>query len=134
MSTNNIVEQRIREAGLRLTPQRRVVLSAFDGEHLSAGEVYDRVRRELPSLARATAYNALSDLVEAGLLQIIEVKGARLYDTNLDPSHHHFHCRRCGGIYDVDVEGELGISGDEEFTVDRRTVVFTGLCPRCAED
>jgi Fe2+ or Zn2+ uptake regulation protein len=92
------------------------------------------VQHELPSLARATVYNALADLAEAGLLQVIEGEGARLYDPNLDPNHHHFHCRRCGGIYDVDVEGELGISGDEEFTVDRRTVMFTGLCPRCAED
>lgn len=132
MDTDKTVEQRIRETGLRLTQQRQEVLSVFDGEHLSAGEVYDRVGREQPSLVRATVYNALSDLAEAGLLQVIEIKGVRLYDPNLDPNHHHFHCRDCGGIYDVHVEGNLDIS-DEEFTVDRRTVVFTGLCPRCAE-
>lgn len=127
------VEQSLRDARLRLTPQRRVVLSVFNGEHLSAPEVYERVQGKLPSLARATVYNALSNFVRAGLLQIIEVKGERLYDPNLDPSHHHFYCRRCGGVYDVHIEGDPSISNAEEFTVDRRTIVFTGLCPCCEE-
>lgn len=127
----------MREAGLRVTPQRRAVWSAFgDGEdgHLAADEVFARARRGLPELSRATIYNTLAAFVEAGMLQAVESRGAVLYDPNPDPDHHHFRCRSCERLYDVPVEGveELRISGREEFVVDRKTVLLRGLCPLCS--
>lgn len=131
------MSERLRGAGLRVTPQRRAVWSAFEnGEsgHLTADQVFERARRELPELARATVYNSLSDLVRAGLLQVVEGRGAVLYDPNLDPSHQHFRCRNCDRLYDVHIEGveQLRISEEEQFTVDEKTVLFGGLCPRCS--
>ncbi len=127
--------ERLREAGLRVTPQRRAVWSAFEhGEsgHLTADEVFEKARGELPELARATVYNALGELVRAGLLQMVEGRGAALYDPNPDPTHHHFRCQVCDRLYDVHVEGleELRIIGGG-FEVDRKTITFTGTCPDC---
>src|SRR5919112_544530 len=104
----NHVEQRLRMAGLRVTPQRRAVWAAFrEGErgHLTADEVYEVARRELPELSRATVYNSLAELVRAELLQTVKGLGAVRYDSNLDPNHHHFHCRGCGRLYDVHPQG-----------------------------
>ncbi|HKH12448.1 MAG TPA: Fur family transcriptional regulator [Rubrobacter sp.] len=131
-------EEKMREAGLRVTPQRRAVWSAFGdggGGHLAADEVYARARRLLPELSRATVYNTLAAFVEAGMLQAVEGRGAVLYDPNPDPDHHHFRCRDCDRLYDVPVEGVEGlrISGaDEEFVVDQTTVLLRGLCPLCS--
>lgn len=130
-------EGKMREAGLRVTPQRRAVWLAFgDGEdgHLAADEVFVRARRGLPELSRATVYNTLAAFVEAGMLQAVESRGAVLYDPNPDPDHHHFRCRGCDRLYDVPVEGvgELRISGGKEFVVDRTTVLLRGLCPLCS--
>ncbi|MGB3683744.1 MAG: Fur family transcriptional regulator [Rubrobacteraceae bacterium] len=127
--------ERLREAGLRVTPQRRAVWSTFEGGengHLTADEVFEKARRELPELARATVYNALGELVRAGLLQMVEGRGATLYDPNPDPNHHHFRCRACDRLYDVQVEGleKIGVSG-EGFDVDRKNITFTGTCPNC---
>ncbi len=121
---------------MRVTPQRRAVWSAFEGGesgHLTADQVFERARRELPELARATVYNSLSELVRAGLLQVVEGRGAVLYDPNLDPNHQHFRCRNCDRLYDVQIEGaeQLRVSGAEGFTVDGKTVMLVGLCPRC---
>lgn len=131
------IEERLRAAGLKVTAQRRAVWSAFNGGgegHLTAEEVFERARRELPELARATVYNALSELARAGLLQVVEVRGALVYDANLDPEHHHFRCRSCGRLYDVHLEGaeSLRISGGEEFVVDRKSIMLGGLCPECS--
>jgi len=131
------LEERMREAGLRVTPQRRAVWSAFGGGedgHLAADEVFVRARRRLPELSRATVYNTLAAFVGAGMLQAVESRGAALYDPNPDPDHHHFRCRNCDRLYDVPVEGveELRISGEEGFVVDRKTVLLSGLCPPCS--
>ena len=130
-------EEKMREAGLRVTPQRRAVWSAFGDEgdgHLAADEVFVRARRGLPELSRATVYNTLAAFVEAGMLQAVESRGAVLYDPNPDPDHHHFRCRGCDRLYDVPVEGveALRISGREQFVVDHKSVLLRGLCPLCS--
>jgi Fur family ferric uptake transcriptional regulator len=134
---NSDFRERLRAAGLRVTPQRRAVWSAFEAgtnRHLTADEVFGKARRELPELARATVYNTLAALVDAGLLREVESRGAVLYDPNPDPTHQHFRCRACGGLYDVHVEGvgELRVSDQREFVVHERTVLLEGLCPSCA--
>lgn len=134
---NGQVEEKMREAGLRVTPQRRAVWLAFgegDDGHLAADEVFARARRGLPELSRATVYNTLGAFVEVGMLQAVESRGAVLYDPNPDPDHHHFRCRRCDRLYDVPVEGvgELRIPGEEGFLVERKTVLLRGLCPACS--
>lgn len=131
--------EKLRAAGLRVTPQRRAVWSAFGegaGDHLTADEVLGRARAALPELSRATVYNTLAALVEAGLLRAVESRGAVVYDPNPDPSHQHFRCRRCDRLYDVRVEGVEGlrVSGGQGFLVDRKTVVFVGLCPSCPRE
>ena len=133
---NGHAEERIRTAGLRVTPQRRAVLAAFgggDGGHLTADEVFARARRDLPELSRATVYNTLAAFVEAGMLQAVESRGAVLYDPNPDPDHHHFRCRGCDRLYDVHVAGveDLHIPGGGAFVVDRKAVLLRGLCPLC---
>lgn len=129
-------EEKMREAGLRVTPQRRAVWSAFgEGGHLAADEVFARARRRLPELSRATVYNTLAAFVEVGMLQAVESRGAVLYDSNPDPDHHHFRCRNCDRLYDVPVEGVEGLrisDAGEEFVVDQTTVLLRGLCPLCS--
>jgi Fur family transcriptional regulator, stress-responsive regulator len=127
-------ENRLRAAGLRITPQRRAVWSAFGAGpngHLTADEVFARARQELP---RATVYNTLAALVGAGLLREVENRGAVLYDPNPDPTHQHFRCRGCGRLHDVRVEGvgELRITDERSFVVHERTVLLEGLCPACS--
>lgn len=133
----NYMEERLRTAGLRVTPQRRAVWAAFRGGergHLTADEVYEFARHELPELSRATVYNSLAELVRAELLQAVKGFGAARYDPNLDPDHHHFHCRRCDRLYDVHPQGieDLKLLGKEGFVVDRKTVLFEGYCSLCS--
>jgi Fe2+ or Zn2+ uptake regulation protein len=125
---------RIRAAGLRVTPQRRAVLGAFGPEagHLTADEVYERARTEVPELARATVYNALGELVRTGLLRAVEGLGAVRYDSNLDTSHHHFRCRSCGRLFDVHPRAADQIELDDGgFTVERVQILVEGTCREC---
>ena len=130
------VADTLRSAGLRVSPQRCAVRAVFRtgaAPHLTADDVYKRARQELPELARATVYNSLGDLVGAGLLQVIEGFGSAKYELHSPDEHHHFHCRVCGSIRDVHVEGAEGLrlKSAGEYVVDRAVVTFEGVCSDC---
>lgn len=126
----------LRESGLRVTTQRRVILgvcAAPDAGHLSADQVHDQASTELPELARATVYNTLNELAKAGLLRRIEGFGSALYDRNPDEGHHHFHCRECGGLFDVEPAGAAAIALPEGgFEIERTEILLRGRCETCA--
>jgi len=125
----------LRERGLRVTAQRRVILEAFredEGGHLTADEVHTRASEPLPELARATVYNTLAEFVRAGLLRPIEGRGATRYDANLDEGHHHFRCIRCDRLFDVHPVGVDALTVAEPgFRVERTQVLLEGVCSEC---
>ena len=127
--------QLLRAHGLRATAQRRAIYRLFAGTengHLSAEEVYQRARTQLPELSRATVYNALSELAEAGLLGVVEGPGPRQFDANVAP-HHHFRCRRCGTLYDIEPQHLDLTLREPGFEVERAHALLEGVCPKCAD-
>ena len=55
--------------GLKFTPQRRLIAEVFlkQAGHLSTEELYDKVRKEDPSVGQATVYRTLKLFCESGL-------------------------------------------------------------------
>ncbi len=122
--------------GLRCTPQRYAVM-AFLMEHTghpTAAEIFKAVNRADPRCSRATTYNNLRDLVEAGLVREVAVEGrAARFDVK-GMRHHHFICDRCGKVEDIEwydagrpASGSLGKRILREYEV-----IFRGLCAKCA--
>ncbi|MBA2763713.1 MAG: transcriptional repressor [Thermoleophilaceae bacterium] len=135
-SSRDDLAESLRERGLRVTPQRRAILAAFSaGEngHVTADDVFERAVAGLPELSRATVYNTLGELVRVGLLQRVDGAGPTLYDPNLDRTHHHFRCLRCGSLSDIHLEGEEDVQlAESGYVVERTRVTLEGLCPTCA--
>jgi len=131
--------QLLRAHGLRATAQRRAIYSVFadaadadcTNAHLSAEEVFEQARLQLPELSRATVYNALGELAEAGLLGLVEGPGPRRFDANVMP-HHHFRCRECHQLQDVELDSVEVTLRERGFRVQSSHVLLEGLCPRCA--
>jgi Fe2+ or Zn2+ uptake regulation protein len=126
------------DRGLRLTPQREVLLRALSGAmgHPTADDMVQRVRKVLPTVSHATVYRNLQELVREGLIRTLEVAGTAVqFEVNPD-DHHHFVCRRCGRVWDVYLSNlALRINrrrtGLDGFQVDRRDVHLQGLCAGC---
>ena len=134
--THTEISQRLRDRGLRVTSQRRAVLSVFagpDSGHLTADQVLERASAELPEIARATVYNTLNELARAGILRRLDGHAPVLFDGNPDREHHHFRCTGCGRLFDVEPSGlgrlEVGAAG---FEVERTQITFEGRCAECA--
>ena len=130
------IKRSLQGSGLRCTPQRHAVM-AFLMEHRghpTAAEIFEAVNRVDPRSSRATTYNNLRDLVQAGLVREVAVEGRAARFDAKGMRHHHFICDRCGNVEDVEwyrvpkpPPGSLG----------RRVIrdcelIFRGLCNRCA--
>ena len=71
------IKRSLEDSGLRCTPQRYAVM-AFLMEHTghpTAAEIFEAVNRVDPRSSRATTYNNLRDLVQAGLVREVAVEG-----------------------------------------------------------
>ncbi|MBX9604255.1 MAG: transcriptional repressor [Bryobacteraceae bacterium] len=130
------MDQLARSRGLNLTPQRRAIVDFLHSasNHPSAEEVFAEVNRRFPMTSRATVYNTLNLLKAAGLLHEVFEDGVSRFDPVLDP-HHHFVCRACGKVEDVDREimpapaGRKLLPGKQR--VETYEVTFRGLCAAC---
>jgi Fe2+ or Zn2+ uptake regulation protein len=128
----------LREHGLRVTAQRLAVLDAVHrGSHESADAVADTVRGEVGSISLQAVYDALSALVDAGLVRRIQPAGSPArFEARVSDNHHHAICRTCGRVEDVDCAvGEapcLTAVDDMGFQIDEAEVIYWGRCPTCA--
>lgn len=129
------VEMMVESHGLKMTPQRRAIVDYLKSarNHPTADEVLKAVNEKFPMTSRATVYNTLNLLKGGKLIKEVFESGTVRFDPN-NSEHHHFICRRCGKVEDV--EGELGgdfqvesLSGGQ--TVENLEVTFRGLCPEC---
>ena len=120
-----------------LTPQRRAVLRVVaesDG-HLTANEIFEAARRELPSISFATVYNSLKYLTEAGLVREIHFgKGSSRYDSET-ARHDHAVCSRCGRLVDFDLAETPQLiraaARRSRFKPESIHLTLVGLCPDC---
>jgi Fur family peroxide stress response transcriptional regulator len=130
------ITQRLEETGLRCTPQRFSVMSFLlqHHGHPTAAEIFEGVNRLDPRSSRATTYNNLRDLVQAGLVREVAVEGRAARFDATGSRHHHFICDHCGAVEDVDwynVPKPAAASLGKRI-VHQVELIVRGLCTKCA--
>jgi Fur family ferric uptake transcriptional regulator len=127
----------LRQHGLHVTAQRLAVLRAVSVHpHTTADGVAEVAGAEIGAISRQAVYDALSVLVEKGLLRRIEPSGSPArYETRVADNHHHLICRVCGRVVDVDCAiGSapcLTPSDAMDYEIDEAEVIYWGRCPEC---
>ena len=127
----------LREKGLKLTPQRRIILDILhdSGDHLTAEEILDYVRARLPGVNKSTVYRTLEILEELGCVFKSELGDRFIYHHAEEGHHHHLICHACGRSVECDEALFLGVEKalDEKygFQADFKHIVINGLCPAC---
>jgi Fur family transcriptional regulator, peroxide stress response regulator len=130
------IKRSLEGSGLRCTTQRYAVM-AFLMEchrHPTAAEIFEAVNRVDPRSSRATTYNNLRDLVQAGLVREVAVEGRAARFDARGMRHHHFICDRCGNVEDVQW---FSLPKPASRALGKRIVrecelIFRGLCSKCA--
>ena len=127
---------KLRSAGLRATRPRLLVLSALaeSPAHISTDELVAALVARGTPLPRGSVYNVVGALVSRGLMMVTDIGPGRAIYELAEQWHHHFVCRSCGQIQDVDcIVGEKPYldQADVEGEVDEAQVIFRGLCAAC---
>jgi Fur family peroxide stress response transcriptional regulator len=117
--------------GVKPTPQRVVITDYIMNTdcHPTADQIHEAVAEALPvALSRATVYNTLKTLVDAGvIIEVLTEPGRVRYDANTD-EHHHFVDVKTGKIMDIpaDLVPELSRKLGGKFKVHNYHVTFYG--------
>lgn len=136
------IKEKLSNAGYKLTPQREVTVQVMidqDSEHLSAEEIYIKVKDQNVGIGLATVYRTLEILTELKILNKITFQdGLARYDlmkseTNHQP--HHLLCLNCGAIeevqHDLLKEVEDKIEHEYQFQITDHRLTFHGICKNC---
>jgi Fur family transcriptional regulator, ferric uptake regulator len=138
---NSGIQDTLRDRGVRLTRQRRILLDLIDhsGLHLDAESLYQLAKEKDPKMNRVTVYRSLKLFKEGGLVDELDLMhhsgDQHYYETRLKQEHAHVICLRCGKIEEYfgeplqemrrQVEEHLG------FEVQMTRTEIGGYCSHC---
>lgn len=133
-------ERRLRVAGKRITPQRKLVvgiLSQAKG-HLDANDIYELGRRQDARLSLATVYRTLSVLKETGVVRELHLDDEHHhYELDGQGKHSHLVCLTCGRVIEVEstafVEAAMAAGEAQGFEIASTHVELTGYCADCRQ-
>ena len=128
----------LHEKGLRLTPQRELVLAAVRQlGHATPEEVAEKVRSTHPGINLSTVYRNLETLENVGLVLHTHLgHGGATYHAAEELTHLHLVCSDCGEIGDAPIDAAANfvntLSDEYGFITDVTHFAVYGLCSKCA--
>jgi Fur family peroxide stress response transcriptional regulator len=123
----------------RQTKQREAIVKLLRGGrcHLTADQIYDEVRKEIPSISKGTVYRNLKMLRDSGLVSELNLNDTvSRFEAKRD-GHYHFRCERCSRVFDVnepiDRELDRRVADRTGFKISCHQLEFRGLCHDCQQ-
>ncbi len=130
--------QKMREKGLRITPQRIAILRvlSISKGHPSVEDIHEQVKMIFPTTSVATVYKNVSMLKELGeVLELSFGAESSRYDGNKTAPHPHLICTLCKKIIDPDLDSLKDVSreliNETGFRITSHRLDFFGICPEC---
>ena len=124
-----------KEHDIRATHQRVALYKLLAGckEHLTADQIYEKIHKKMPSLSLATIYATLEIFKKKGLVNEVRIDFSRsCFDVRRE-GHHHFLCKKCKKIFDVDMDPcpTLKKKGVDGHSIEEFQGYFYGICREC---
>lgn len=126
-----------------MTHQRKMILEVVrnNHSHLTADEIYDRVKKKLPRISMGTVYRNLDTLASCGFIKKLEPRYTQMRFDGKTKDHYHVVCMRCGKIGDAPIEPsdnalenlENALGNLTSYGIFDHNLEFIGLCPKCLE-
>lgn len=135
------LEQRLADAGCRITAPRRAVMRVLleSSISLSPQEVLEQGRRVHQKLGLVTVYRTLNLLAELELVRRVHREDGCHGYLLASPGHRHaLICRGCSRAVEFpgedDIHALIGrVEAETGYRVDEHLLQLFGLCPECQE-
>lgn len=128
---------KMKEKGLKLTPQRRAIVEAFVEQnelHPSARLIHQEAKKKFKTLSFSTVYLTLHKLTKYGIVKMLEFdRMENRFDGNTD-DHINLICKGCRKIIDHKTPPILqgqAIGKKTQFLVTESRLEFYGYCSEC---
>jgi Fur family transcriptional regulator, ferric uptake regulator len=138
MSAHGRLVNELKSRGIRVTPQRAIILEAIETQpgHLTAEAVFAAVQKVNSYINLATVYRTLDLLKELELITESDMgTGASHYALRTHGPHHHAICRTCGRSFEFShtlLEPFLDqLASRHAFVADAHHIVIFGWCDSC---
>ena len=119
--------------GIRPSVQRIAIMRYLQKNrtHPTVEDVYDALKKQIPTLSKTTVYNTLKLFVDNGAALYIGIdeKNAR-FDGYIE-SHAHFRCKNCGCITDLAIDINSFLPKDFKGVIENSYFYFKGICEDC---
>lgn len=137
MRSVEAIINKFQEMGLRITPQRRIIIKYLTetDQHPTADQIYQDISAAMPDVSPATVYNTVRELVKLEeLKEVIDINdSSKRFETNTKP-HHHLYCEECHRLTDIEwsfPEIQLPAQAMSGFKITQKKVTFFGICKDC---
>ncbi|MHB9032054.1 MAG: Fur family transcriptional regulator [Anaerolineae bacterium] len=139
MCCEDTLSQALKSRGLRLTPQREMVLRVLHEVEVdaSAEEIHARVTRLSPAVDLSTVYRTLDLFSELKLVSAFQLaNGDRHYELlTMHKPHFHLMCTSCGESTAISLQ-ELAplsnlLTGQFQFEANLEHLIIPGICQKC---
>jgi Fur family peroxide stress response transcriptional regulator len=102
--------RKIKEKGLKVTPQRMAILEAIYtlDNHPTADKIIEYISKKHPNIATGTVYKVLGVLVEKQLIKKVKTENDIMRYDGIMENHHHLYCTESDLIEDY-IDEELDI-------------------------
>lgn len=134
----------LNKRGFRLTPQRQTILHVFQtlpqGNHLSAEDLHQILRRQGERISLSTVYRTLHLMAYMGILRELELaEGHKHYELNSPYTEHHHHlvCVQCNQTIEfksdlIDRIGTRQAEAEGYHLLDCQLTIY-GICPEAMQ-
>ncbi len=137
MKSSPVFMQLLRDAGLKVTPARLLLLSVLSKNERPL--TVTEIAVKLPDINQITIYRALVAMVKSELVRKVDVQHAYTHYELIATKKHHHHaiCSLCGRIEDVDaclpesLEKEVLKHLKEFSSLTGHSLEFIGRCKKC---
>ena len=133
-------EEYLQSRGKRITQQRRLLVNHVfrRHEHFDADDLIDEIPRTSGerAVSRPTVYRTLRELVDAGLLRQMTLRGRSVYEHDYGyPQHDHLHCQKCNKLIEFRSEEfhkiRDSVAKEHNFRVTGHRLIIAGICEEC---
>lgn len=127
----------LRDAGCRITPQRRAVVKEVMSQsgHISATGLAERVAKKLPGVNTATVYRTLWLLDKLKILSHAHLEDGVAYHHSRRAGHVHLTCSECGRSEALEEKDVASLASFMEktngFSPDFTHFAIAGICRTC---
>jgi Fur family peroxide stress response transcriptional regulator len=138
--TKDSIIQKLKERGLRITPQRLAIIEVLIEKghlHPGAGFIYKEAKKKSRSLSLSTTYATINEFSRHGIIKTLQFDGVEnRCEGNLD-EHINLICEGCGKIMDY----KIPLSVDQNdmrrrtgFIITNSRLEYYGYCRDCRQD